>query len=139
MRYRRAMSPRWVLFVAAVSGFLAVGLGAFGAHGLRTRFSALEDGAKRLEWWATAAQYHLVHSVALCVVALVLAQRVTLAGKSAAFAFVLGVLVFSGSLYTMSLTGLRALGAVTPIGGLAFLVGWAALAWAALGWNTPSN
>lgn len=126
------MHPRWFLVVAAISGFLAVALGAFGAHGLRSRFAALEDGSKRLEWWATAAQYHLVHAVALAIVALVLAERASTAGRVAGYSFISGTLLFSGSLYVMALTGVRILGAVTPFGGVSFLVGWAGLAIAAL-------
>src|SRR5690606_25568747 len=97
-----------------------------------------DDGTKRLEWWATAAQYQLVHSVALVVVALVLAYRTSTAARVSGIAFALGMLVFSGSLYAMSLTGARALGTVTPFGGLSLLVGWAALAVAAVGW-VPSG
>ncbi len=128
------MQPRWFLMTAAISGFLAVALGAFGAHGLRARFESLQDGAKRLEWWTTAAHYHLVHSAMLAVVALVLAHRLSTAARVSGVAFAVGMLVFSGSLYAMSLSGVRALGAATPFGGLALLVGWAALAVAALGW-----
>ena len=125
-------TPRWVLFVAAFSGFLAVALGAFGAHALRSRFEQLADGGKRLEWWVTAVHYHLAHSVALVMVALLLLHASTTAGRVAAVAFAGGILLFSGSLYVMSLSGVRALGAVTPFGGVALLVGWAALAVAAL-------
>ncbi len=128
------MQPRWFLLSAAVSGFVAVALGAFGAHGLQSHFSALEDGGKRMEWWATAAHYHLVHSVVLAIVALLLAERASTAARVSGVAFELGMLVFSGSLYTMALTGVRALGAVTPFGGLALLIGWAALAVAAVSW-----
>ena len=115
------------LTAAGVSGFLAVALGAFGAHGLQARLADVTDGAKRLSWWQTAAQYHLLHALAIGLVALLVAQvpRARLAG----FAFSLGTLLFSGSLYVMALGGPRWLGAVTPLGGLGFLAGWAILAW----------
>ncbi len=117
------------LVAAGISGTLAISLGAFGAHGLESSLSEATDGAKRLEWWATAAHYHLIHSLALVGVAWLRddgpRRAVTVAGS----AFVLGVLLFSGSLYLMTLTNVRALGAVTPFGGTAFIVGWAAMAW----------
>lgn len=107
-------------------GFLAVALGAFGAHGLRAHLSGLPDGSDRLAVWQTAAHYHLAHALALGVLAL-LAERSPGAARFAGIAFVLGILVFSGSLYALALTGVRTLGAVTPLGGLLFLAGWAAL------------
>jgi uncharacterized membrane protein YgdD (TMEM256/DUF423 family) len=114
---------------------LAVALGAFGAHGLKAKLAGLEDGPARLAWWSTAADYHLAHSLLLVLVGL-LALQVRAPGaplRVAGIAALLGVLLFSGSLYTMTLTGIRALGAVTPLGGLAFLVAWAAVAYA--GWR----
>lgn len=122
---------RLLLALAAANGFLAVLLGAFGAHALRGRLSALEDGARRLEWWQTATTYHLVHALALGLAALVAQKGATLAA-SAGWSFLAGIVLFSGSLYVMTLTGVRALGAVTPFGGLAFLGGWAILFVAAL-------
>lgn len=126
---------RFAWVASGVSGFAAVGLGAFGAHGLRARFGALPDAAKRLEWWSTAAHYHLMHALALGLVGVLAARGGGSAVTVAAWAFVLGTLLFSGSLYTMSLTGVRVLGAVTPLGGLAFLLGWACVAWTA--WKLP--
>ena len=107
--------------MAGVVGALGVMLGAFGAHGLETR---VEDPAQ-LEWWHTAARYHLVHAVALLGVA-AHPKRPALAG----WLFVVGIAIFSGSLYTMGLTGIRWLGAVTPIGGLCLIGGWLSLAFA---------
>jgi len=115
--------------VAAMLGFLGVALGAFGAHGLTARLGGLADGAQRLEWWKTAAQYHLLHALALGLAAGLLGS--SRAGRVACVAFCVGIALFSGSLYIMTLTGMRWLGAVTPLGGLALLVGWAALAAAA--------
>jgi uncharacterized membrane protein YgdD (TMEM256/DUF423 family) len=114
-----------------VLGFVGVALGAFGAHGLRSRLEALPDFARRMEWWETGARYQLVHALAIGLVALLLARADTTATRVAGAAFALGVVLFSGSLYTMTLTGIRGLGAVTPFGGLAFLVGWGAIVWSA--------
>jgi uncharacterized membrane protein YgdD (TMEM256/DUF423 family) len=118
------------LTLAAGLGFLAVALGAFGAHGLASRLANVPDGALRLDWWKTAAHYHLAHALALGLTAGVLGE--TRVARFACVAFALGILLFSGSLYTMTLTGIRWLGAVTPLGGLALLVGWLLLGWAAL-------
>jgi uncharacterized membrane protein YgdD (TMEM256/DUF423 family) len=115
------------LTVSGVSGFLAVGLGAFGAHGLQARLADAADGAKRLGWWQTAAHYHLMHALALVAVALLVAKAPQ--ARYAGFAFVLGSLLFCGSLYAMTLGAPRWFGAITPLGGVGFLVGWAVLAW----------
>ena len=115
----------WVR-IGAVLGFLGVGLGAFGAHGLKDRLDTLGTAAT----YQTAVQYHLGHALALVTLG-ALAPRLG-SGMSAFVGgmFLAGVLVFSGSLYVLSLTGIKWLGAVTPIGGLAFLAGWLALAFA---------
>lgn len=115
------------LTVSGVSGFLAVALGAFGAHGLQARLADAADGAKRLGWWQTAAHYHLMHALALVAVALLVAKAPQ--ARYAGFAFVLGSLLFCGSLYAMALGAPRWFGAITPLGGVGFLVGWAVLAW----------
>lgn len=120
---------RQFLVVASMLGFAAVALGAFGAHGLTSRLAPLADGAQRMEWWKTAALYHLTHALALALSAGLLGE--TRAGKVACMAFCVGIALFSGSLYAMTLSGVRWLGAVTPLGGLALLVGWAALTVAA--------
>jgi len=115
------------LTVSAISGFFAVALGAFGAHGLQSRLADAADGAKRLSWWQTAAHYHLMHALALAVVAMVIARAPQ--ARFAGGAFVVGTLLFSGSLYAMTLGAPRWFGAITPLGGLSFLAGWAMLAW----------
>lgn len=123
---------------ASAAGFSAVALGAFGAHGLTGFLASRPDGPQRLEWWKTGASYHLAHALALGLVA-VLVDRAAPGerrAKVAAIAFGAGILLFSGSLYAMTLTGIRALGAVTPFGGLAFLTGWVALGLTRL---TPSG
>lgn len=116
------------LQISAISGFLAVALGAFGAHALKNR---LDDYAQGI--YQTAVQYQFVHTLALLACALLMLywQKST-ALLVAACAFIVGILVFSGSLYVLSLSGIRWLGAITPIGGLGFLLGWAALFWAAI-------
>lgn len=120
------MRQRW-LVVAAVAGFLGVALGAFGAHGLDTMLKDVENRDRLMENFETGARYHMYHALALIGVALAAGssrRAVSIAGWS----FVVGILVFSGSLYVLALTGQRWLGMITPIGGVAFLVGWAALA-----------
>ncbi|MFT4621554.1 MAG: uncharacterized membrane protein YgdD (TMEM256/DUF423 family) [Myxococcota bacterium] len=107
--------------IAGVVGALGVALGAFGAHGLK----GVVTDPHLLEVWETAARYHLIHAVALLGVAAHPA-RPALAG----WLMVAGIVVFSGSLYTMTLTGQRWLGAITPIGGLCFIAGWLALGFA---------
>jgi uncharacterized membrane protein YgdD (TMEM256/DUF423 family) len=129
------MSERALWIASALLGFLAVSLGAFGAHALRGYFAGLEDGAQREGWWQTAVQYHLPHAVAVAMAAVASAREGGAAAQIAGMAFICGVVLFSGSLYVMSVTGHRWLGAVTPFGGLALLAGWASLAIAALGWG----
>lgn len=110
--------------LASVSGLFAVVLGAFGAHALKARLDAYGQGI-----WETAVQYHFYHALALLAVGIVaLGQPQSTLLRSSGWLFLLGTLVFSGSLYLLALTGTRWLGAVTPIGGLAFIGGWACLA-----------
>ena len=105
---------------------LAVGLGAFGAHGLRQRLTP-----DLLGIFETGVRYHVYHALALFAVAWVADKNPASLANAAGWAFTAGIIIFSGSLYVLSVTGVRWLGAVTPIGGLAFLVGWALLAWSA--------
>jgi uncharacterized membrane protein YgdD (TMEM256/DUF423 family) len=115
--------------LASLSGMLAVVFGAFGAHALKGK---LDDQA--LKVFETAVQYHFYHTFALLVVGVIaLNQPQSVLLKSSGWLFVVGVLVFSGSLYLLSLTGVRWLGAITPLGGLALIAGWACLA--ATGWK----
>ena len=119
---------RLFLTIAATSGFLAVALGAFGAHALRNTLDPYAIGV-----YETAVQYHFVHTLALLAVALLCRQA--LPGRRppdrslqvAGAGFTVGLLVFCGSLYLLSITGAKWLGAVTPIGGVAFLLGWLGL------------
>ena len=111
--------------IGAVLAFLAVAAGAFGAHALRARFSPAD-----LAIFETAARYQMYHALALLGAAWVAARWPGGAAHAAGWLFLAGTLVFSGSLYGVVLTGQRWLGAITPIGGVAMLAGWLALAWA---------
>lgn len=112
------------LLFAAVNGALAVTLGAFGAHALKQSLSAAA-----LQTWHTAVQYHFVHVLALLAVAILLkVMGMNAAGKVAGIAFIAGIALFCGSLYWLALGGPRWLGPITPLGGLAFIAGWLALA-----------
>ncbi len=116
---------RTFAILGAVNGFLAVAAGAFGAHGLRERLTP-----ERLETWELAARYQMYHALALLAVAL-LAARGGRPATASGWCFLAGIVVFSGSLYLLAVTGTRWLGAITPLGGLALLAGWALLAVAA--------
>lgn len=109
------------LGVAGLIGFLAVAAGAFGAHGLEGRFTA-----KQLEHWELAATYQFYHAIVLAVVAVLPACRTRHVALSA---LAVGIIIFSGSLYLLAATRVGLFGAITPIGGTALLVGWAALGW----------
>ena len=117
------------VMIGSLNALLGVGLGAFGAHGLKSRVTP-----EMLTVWQTAVQYHLVHALGLLLIG-ILAQLLpeTVMVRQAGWALLLGVVLFSGSLYLMVLTGVRMLGAITPLGGLAFLAGWGLLALAAWG------
>lgn len=112
---------------------LAVAAGAFGAHALRARLPA-----DLLAVWETAARYQIYHALALLLAARMAGVRPAEGGwRAAGWLWVAGTALFSGSLYLLALTGVRWLGAVTPLGGLCFLAGWAAFAWA--GWRTAER
>ena len=112
------------MLIGSLAGFLGVAAGAFGAHGLRNRVSP-----EMLAVFETAVRYQMYHAFGLLITAAIVgragdARLLSLAGWS----FITGVVLFSGSLYALALTGVSGLGAVTPVGGLAFLLGWACLA-----------
>lgn len=115
------MTPAVVGMLGGGFAALSVAAGAFGAHALESKLEP-----RMLEVWQTAAQYNMYHALALFAAAWLIQQTESTAANVAAIAFVVGILLFSGSLYTMALTGVRWLGAITPIGGVAFLVGWIA-------------
>jgi uncharacterized membrane protein YgdD (TMEM256/DUF423 family) len=120
------VSARLTLVLSAAFMFLAVALGAFGAHALKGRLAPDMTGV-----WQTAVQYHAWHALALFGLGLLMLHFPERAGLGlAGWLFVTGIVLFSGSLYALALTGARGLGAATPFGGVAFLAGWALLAWA---------
>jgi uncharacterized membrane protein YgdD (TMEM256/DUF423 family) len=118
--------------IASLLGFLAVACGAFGAHALKARVTP-----ERLAVFDVGVRYHLHHALALLVVAKLQHQRPSKKVAAAGWFFVVGILLFSGSLYTLVLTDQRYWGAVTPLGGVAFLIGWLLLASEA--WQTGSK
>lgn len=115
------------IMLGSLSAFLGVGLGAFGAHGLKTRVPP-----EMLTVWETAVLYHLVHALGLLLIGILchLMPEVALV-RNAGWALLAGTLLFSGSLYVLVLTGVKPLGMITPLGGIAFLAGWLLLAIAA--------
>lgn len=110
------------LKLAAASGFLSVALGAFGAHGLKKILSE-----KSLAVFHTGVEYQFYHSLALLLVGILVSRAEPGWIKVSGYAFTAGIVLFSGSLYALALTGIGVLGAITPLGGVSFLVGWAAL------------
>ena len=106
---------------------VGVALGAFGAHGLRDRL-----GADMISVFETGVRYHLIHSLGLIAVAWAISRWPNAWVSTAGWMFVAGIMIFCGSLYLLALTGVRWLGAITPIGGLCLILGWALLATGAL-------
>ncbi len=115
----------WLL-VAAINGFVAVSAGTLAAHGLQGKLDA-----HALSLFETAARYQMYHALALGLAALAARGSASPAARAAAVFFLAGIVLFSGSLYALALTGMRSFAIATPFGGLSFLVGWAALAWSA--------
>jgi len=114
------------LAIAAINGGLAVASGAFAAHGLQGRIDA-----QALQTFETGTRYHMYHALAIGLAALAMRDAAAGAAVSAAGFFLAGILLFSGSLYLLALTGVRLFGAITPFGGVCFLIGWGLLAIAA--------
>jgi uncharacterized membrane protein YgdD (TMEM256/DUF423 family) len=117
------MRPKQFLTIAAIAGGLTVAIGAFGAHGLK---SHLSDAM--LTVYQTGVHYQGLHSMALFGTGLLLQRHDTRPGRLAAWMFLAGILLFSGSLYLLAVSGIRWLGMITPIGGSAWIVGWVSLA-----------
>ncbi|MGV6859115.1 MAG: DUF423 domain-containing protein [bacterium] len=116
---------KYFIAFGALSAAIAVALGAFGAHGLKSLLTP-----EMLAIWKTAAQYHLIHSLGLVLIGVLVANPST-SGKGtslAGYLILVGILIFCGSLYALTLTDIRLLGAITPLGGLAFISGWLMLA-----------
>ncbi len=118
---------RVLLGAGALLGFLGVAAGAFGAHAMRTKLAP-----ERLDNWKTAADYQLWHALATIAAGFAVMRWATGAATAAGWCFVAGTIVFSGSLYALAVTDERKLGAITPIGGVLLLIGWALLAVAAI-------
>jgi len=111
---------RLALRIAGIVGALGVAAGAFGAHALKAQVNEAQLG-----WWATGAQYHLIHAVVLLALAVLASVRPPSKPLRVAFYLITaGIVVFAGSLYAMALTDIRVLGAITPIGGSAIIAGW---------------
>lgn len=118
------MNARLCLIVASMSGAIAVMIGAFTAHALKDILTS-----KLMAVMQTGVQYQFYHSLALLLVGLLLQQRSTALLKLSAMSFFAGIVLFCGSLYLLAFSGVHWLGIVTPVGGLAFIVGWLMLAW----------
>lgn len=116
---------RTFFIMGALLAGMGVAAGAFGAHALRARLAP-----EMLTVFETGVRYHLIHALALLSVAWATTRWPSHAANAAGWLFLAGILLFSGSLYALSLSGIRALGAITPLGGVAFIAGWLALAWA---------
>lgn len=120
------MAARWFA-IGAWLGAIGVALGAFGAHGLKTRVSA-----EMVAVWETGARYHLVHALALLATGWACERWPSTFTSAAGWLFLAGIVLFSGSLYALTLSGARGLGAITPLGGVCFIAGWASLALGAM-------
>jgi len=123
---------RRFLLIGALCGLFTVLLGAFGAHGLEGRLPE-----QNLIWWRKAVDYQGLHALALLALGLLARQHPAPTLRLAGWGFVTGILLFSGSLYLLALTGQHWLGMLTPFGGLAFIFGWCALALAV--WRLPDD
>jgi uncharacterized membrane protein YgdD (TMEM256/DUF423 family) len=128
-----AVELKWIIVAGALLAAAGVGLGAFGAHGLDkalTQMGRDANLAQRMAWFETGVRYHMYHALGLLAVAAIAGRAPTGGLRAAAVLFVVGILLFSGSLYAMTFASdaWRKLGMVTPLGGLAFIVGWATLA-----------
>ncbi len=113
---------RTFMLIGAAAALIGVGVGAFGAHGLRGRLSP-----EMLAVFETGVRYQMYHALAILITAIALSRFDGPLVRSAGWLFTAGIVLFSGSLYALALTGTSALGAITPIGGLAFIAGWACL------------
>lgn len=122
----KTMTQRHLIILAAINMLIAVAAGAFGAHALKNMLSP-----EMLTIWHTAASYQTSHALGLFGIALLIPRVSSIWLTRSAIAMLTGIAIFSGSLYLLAVSGVRWLGAITPIGGLAFLLAWAMLAWAA--------
>ena len=116
---------RFFFVAGSLLAFFAVALGAFAAHGLKTRLSP-----DMFNTFEIGVRYHMYHALALFAVAWASSRWPDNKAQLAGWAFIIGIIIFSGSLYLLSVSGIRWLGAITPVGGIAFLIGWILLIWA---------
>lgn len=123
-----------ILVIGSIFGFTGVALGAFGAHGLKPLISF-----EMLDIYETGVRYHLIHAVVLLITSQMLPTHNSSNIWYSAIAFTTGIIIFSGTLYILAITGTRWLGAITPFGGIAFLVGWFLLILEAIGKKKPSE
>jgi len=114
------MTAKLVMLIASISGVLAVGIGAFGAHALKGKLEALN----LLSTYQTAVQYHFYHTLLLLGIGILMCRMEEQWLTYAAYSTIAGIILFSGSLYILSLTNIKWLGAITPVGGLGFILGW---------------
>ena len=129
------MSGKNLIILASLAALLAVAFGAFGAHGLKDRVGEVEMAIYR-----TAVDYHMWHALGLAMIGLLAERHPEAPGfRWAGAAMIVGLLLFSGSLYALSLSGLRWLGMITPLGGLSFMTGWALVALTLLGMPKRTN
>jgi uncharacterized membrane protein YgdD (TMEM256/DUF423 family) len=120
------MTDRVFVFLGALNMLVAVGAGAFGAHGLKRVLSA-----EMLAVWQTAVTYQVAHALGMLAIAALSPRYGSALWSASGWTMFAGIVIFSGSLYLLALTGIRWLGAITPVGGAAFLAAWAMMAWAA--------
>ncbi|NVJ87681.1 MAG: DUF423 domain-containing protein [Algoriphagus sp.] len=121
------MNGKQIIQLAAIFGALAVAIGAFGAHGLEA--TLIKNG--RVDTFETAVKYHFYHALGIFLIGILALQKPDWRGLSfSAINMMIGILIFSGSLYILSIFGITWLGAITPIGGVAFIIGWLGIFWA---------
>ncbi len=118
---------RLFIIIGALSGAIGVGAGAFGAHALKARLEP-----RMLEVFETGARYQMYHALAMLAAAWIVSRFPGSLANASGWLFLAGTVLFSGSLYAMALTGVRALGAITPLGGVCFIAGWVCVALAAM-------
>ena len=129
-----AFSPSRLSSIGAASGALAVMIGAFGAHGLKGLLRAGDISQRQFEAFGTGANYHLLHSVLLVVIGLLPARNLR---RASAIAVIIGIVLFSGSLYIYGVTGAVTAARITPVGGLSYILGWSLLA--LMLWKKPAS
>jgi uncharacterized membrane protein YgdD (TMEM256/DUF423 family) len=120
------MQDRHLIAAGAINMFIAVAAGAFGAHALKQSLSP-----EMLSIWHTGVNYQMMHALGLIAIGALMPRLNHALLKRAGIMMLIGILIFSGSLYALAISGIRILGAITPIGGLAFLLAWAMVVWAA--------